>query len=170
MTEDEFVEAVLSHLDMLYNLARRVTSSAQEAEDLVQETCVRALQGWRRSRPERLRPWLATICLNTARSQYRWRSTRSEVLQAEPGMSLPSADDTARTALDALDRETIHEAMAELSSEQREAIALMDLCGFTAAQVSEILGVPRNTVLARVHRGRKRLAVLLGERVTRDDA
>jgi RNA polymerase sigma-70 factor (ECF subfamily) len=165
VTDDDLLQAVLAHLDMLYNLARRVTSSREEAEDLVQESCVRALRGWRRARPERMGPWLATICLNTARSQYRWKLARPEVLDAEPGISAPSSDDTAEQALKALDRESIQLAIDELSPEQREAVTLMDLCGFTAAQVAEIVGAPRNTVLARVHRGHKRLAAILEERV-----
>ena len=51
MGDEQFLQATLDHLDMLFNLARRLTSSRQEAEDLVQETYVRALRGWRRRPP-----------------------------------------------------------------------------------------------------------------------
>jgi RNA polymerase sigma-70 factor (ECF subfamily) len=170
VSEDEFLQESLAHLDMLYNLARRMTSTREEAEDLVQETYLRALQGWRRKRPDRMSPWLVTICLNNARSRHRRRSARPpEVLAPEPGEDFPSPDDTAAEAIGALDVAAVHGAMAQLPCEQREAIALMDLCGFTAAEAADVLRIPRNTVLSRVHRGHKRLAALL-EEVTRLDS
>jgi RNA polymerase sigma-70 factor (ECF subfamily) len=169
VSDEEFLEEALAHLDMVFNLARRRTSGIQEAEDLVQETYLRALRGWRRARPERTAPWLATICLNVARSHHRRRAARPpEVLDPAPGLETPSPEDTAEQALDTLDRVAVHRALLGLSVEQREAITLMDLCGFTSGQVAEMLGVPRNTVLTRVHRGHKRLVVLLKEITRRD--
>jgi RNA polymerase sigma-70 factor (ECF subfamily) len=169
VSDDEFLQEALVHLDMLYNLARRLSLSREEAEDLVQETCAKAFDAWRRKRPERMSPWLVTICLNEARSRHRRRSARpAEVLDPEPGIGIPSTADTAAQAIDSMDADAVHEALNRLAPEQREAVTLMDLCGFTAAQVGEILRVSRNTVLSRVHRGHKRLAVLL-EEVTRLD-
>ncbi|HYZ93136.1 MAG TPA: RNA polymerase sigma factor, partial [Actinomycetota bacterium] len=169
MADDEFLEEALPHLDMLYNLARRLTATREDAEDLVQETYAKALEGYRRRRPQRMTAWLATICLNGARSRHRRRATRpAELLEAEPGIDIPSTSDTAGQAIAATDADAVHEAMARLPHEQREAITLMDLCGFTAAQAGDVLHVSRNTVLSRVHRGHKRLAVLL-EEVTRLD-
>jgi RNA polymerase sigma-70 factor, ECF subfamily len=162
--DEAFLQATLDHLDMLYNLARRLAASRQEAEDLVQETYVRALRGWRRHPPEQVRPWLATICLNTARSAYRQRGARpTEILDPQPGVDVASTHDTAATAISHVIGDAVHQAMWQLPEAQREAITLMDLCGFTASQVSELTGVPRGTVLARVHRGHKRLARLLEE-------
>jgi RNA polymerase sigma-70 factor, ECF subfamily len=162
MGDDDFLHAALDHLDMLYNLARRLTSSRHEAEDLVQETYVRALRGWRRHPPERVGPWLATICLNTARSAYRHRDARpTEVLDPQPGVDVASPLDTAASAMSHVVGDLVHQAMWQLPAPQREAIAMMDLCGFTASQVADMTGVPRGTILARVHRGHKRLAQLL---------
>ena len=169
MSDDEFLQEALVHLDLVYNLARRLTATREDAEDLVQETYAKAVEGWRRKRPERISPWLVTICLNGARSRHRRRSVRpAELLAEDPGADVPSTSDTAEQAIGAMDADAIHEAMSQLSQEQREAITLMDLCGFTAAQAGEILRVSRNTVLSRVHRGHKRLVVLL-EEVTRLD-
>jgi RNA polymerase sigma-70 factor (ECF subfamily) len=162
--DEQFLQAVLDHLDMLYNLARRVAGTRQEAEDLVQETCVRALGGWRRRPPDQVRPWLAAICLNTARSAYRHRDARPfEVLDPDTGLDVASPANTEATALANVMRSAVHEAMWQLPVAQREAVTLMDLCGFTAAQVSTMTGAPRGTVLARVHRAHKRLAELLEE-------
>jgi RNA polymerase sigma-70 factor (ECF subfamily) len=169
VSDDEFLQEALVHLDVLYNLARRLTATREDAEDLVQETYARALESWRRHRPERMSPWLVTICLNGARSRYRRRAARpDEVLTPEPAEGVRSTSDTAAQALGAIDVDAVHSALAHLPHEQREAITLMDLCGFTASQAGEILHVSRNTVLSRVHRGHKRLAVLL-EEVTRLD-
>lgn len=164
MGDEAFIQAALDHVDMLFNLARRLTASRQEAEDLVQETYVRALRGWRRQPPEQVSPWLAAICLNTARSAYRYRSARpSEVLDPQPGLDVASTFDTAAAAMSRMVGEAVHQALWLLPAPQREAITLMDLCGLTAAQVSELTGAPRGTILARVHRGHKRLAQLLEE-------
>lgn len=169
MGDDEFIQEALPHLDMLYNLARRLTYSRDEAEDLVQETYMRALRGWRRSRPDHISPWLATICMNAARSERRRRAVRpTEVLRPEPGEGMTSPADTADEALAELDADAVRASLAQLPLQQREAIALMDLGGFTASQAAQILGVPRNTVLSRVHRGHKRLALLLDEVIHRD--
>jgi RNA polymerase sigma-70 factor (ECF subfamily) len=170
VADEQFLQATLDHVDMLYNLARRLTSSRPEAEDLVQETYVRALRGWRRRPPDQVRPWLAAICLNTARSAYRYRGARPpEILDPHPGLHVASPLDTEATAMAHIVGEAVHEALWQLPAPQREAITLMDLCGFTAAQVSTLTGAPRGTILARVHRGHKRLAELL-EEVAPDDA
>jgi RNA polymerase sigma-70 factor, ECF subfamily len=159
----------MAHLDMLYSLARRMTSGREEAEDLVQETYAQALRSWRRAPPDRIAPWLATICLNTARSQLRRRASRpTEILDPEPGAALPDHADTEIDALRRLDREAVLAAVRALPIEQREAVALMDLRGLSAAEIAKMLGVPRNTVLSRAHRGHKRLAVLLEEVRRRD--
>lgn len=167
MDDEPFLDALHEHLDRLHNLARGVTRNAQDAEDLVSETCLLALRGWRRQRPDDPAAWFATICLNAARSSFRRSAARPVevwaddwlVAQADPGA------DTAEAALSALDTERVHAAMRRLPAVQLEAITLMDLAGYTAAQTAAIIGAPRGTVLARVHRGRKALARLLQEEV-----
>ena len=163
MADELFLEVFAAHLDRLFNLARGLTGSPQDAEDLVQETCLRALQGWRRQRPDDPSPWLATVCLNTARSSYRKRAVRPVECEADAwlGAQADLQADTAQQALAHLDVERVRRALQQLPARQREAITLMDLSGFTAAEVATILRAPRGTVLARVHRGRKALAVLL---------
>jgi RNA polymerase sigma-70 factor (ECF subfamily) len=172
MTDDEFVAAVGEHLDVLYNLARRLTRTRPQAEDLVQETYLRALRGWRRQPPRDVRAWLVTICLNIARAGWRREQARpGEILDPHVGAAAVSGHDTAAEAITGTVRAQVHRALWQLPAEQREAITLMDLCGFTAAEVAAITGSPRGTILARVHRGHKRLARLLEQQgVVPDEA
>lgn len=112
---------------------------------------------------------MATICLNAGRSRLRrgWNReipTGSDPLLADPA----SVEDEAMREIR---RSMVHEALSRLPEEQRVAIALMDLSGFTAAEAARITGAPRGTILARVHRGRKRLAQLLeGSVLFREEA
>lgn len=160
MEDAEFLDAFTEHLDRLHNLARGLTSSRQDAEDLVSEACLLALRGWRRRPPDDPAPWFATICLNAARSSYRRSAARPVEISAEDWL-LDQADDgadTARSALASVEATRVRAALARLPAPQLEAITMMDLAGYTAAQTAEIVGAPRGTVLARVHRGRKVLA------------
>jgi RNA polymerase sigma-70 factor (ECF subfamily) len=170
--DEEFLQAVTEHLDLVYNLAGRLVRTRSQAEDLVQETYLRALRGWRRRPPDDVRAWLATICLNVARSGWRRDASRPiEVLEPHAGATVASGHDTAADAISATVRYQVHQALWQLPAEQREAITLMDLCGFTAAEVSALTGAPRGTILSRVHRGHKRLAALLDQQgVTPGDA
>lgn len=162
MSDDDFLHAVNEHLDLVYNLARRLARSRPHAEDLVQETYLRALRGWRRRPPDDVRAWLATICLNTARAGWRRDATRpAEILDPHAGALDTSPHDTATEAIGELLRDQVHRALWQLPAAQREAITLTDLCGFTAAEIAAMTGTPRGTILARVHRGHKRLATLL---------
>jgi RNA polymerase sigma-70 factor (ECF subfamily) len=79
-----------------------------------------------------------------------------------PHGSGAGAADVARTAQANIDREAVSRALTKLPEEQRLAIVLMDLAGNTASEVAAMVGAPRGTVLARAHRGRRKLAQLLG--------
>ncbi len=165
MDDGDFLDAFTEHLDRLHNLARGLTGSPQDAEDLVSETCLLALRGWRRNPPDDPAAWFATICLNAARSSYRRRAARPVEVTGEDWL-LDRADeraDTAGSALSSIEVRRVREAVGQLPAPQLEAIALMDLGGYTAAQTARIVGAPRGTVLARVHRGRKVLARALAD-------
>lgn len=161
-TGKAFLEATLPHLDAVYRVARHTSRDHHRAEDLVQETYLRAYAGFAGHHGPSTRAWLVTICLNLSRSEARRRSRR--VIEAP----LPEADvyeqsgpDVVDRAMAGLDRERVASALAGLPEEQRVAIVLMDLAGQTASEVAAQLGCPRNTVLSRVHRGHRRLAAIL---------
>jgi RNA polymerase sigma-70 factor, ECF subfamily len=166
-SDDEFLQATLPALDLVHNLARRFTRDRADAEDLVQDTYLRAWQAWTNgNRPRRAEAWLATICLNLGRDRRRRASGRLEVV-GEPPQEPAAEVDVEADAIGRVERARVERAMWALSEEQRVAIALMDIVGFTAAEAASITGSPRGTVLARVHRGRKALARLVGEEVRR---
>ncbi len=167
----EFLAATLPCLDLVYNLARRTMPDRDLVDDLVQETYVRAFEAWcSRRKPRRVEPWLATICLNAGRSYWRRASTRREVTTEEVDLGATSQGEVEDRAVAQVRAELVHQALWQLSDEQRIAITLMDLNGFSASQVARMTRSPRGTVLSRVHRGRKRLAQILSKEVERLEA
>lgn len=158
-----FLDATLPHLDAVYRLARHLAAGPQEADDLVQETYLRAFAAFGQHRGEHTRAWLAAICVNAARAEARRARRRPrELLGIEPEPP-PVIDDAAEQALANLERAQIARALAQLPEEQRLCILLMDVAGYTAAEVAEIRGCARGTVLSRVYRGRRKLATLLAD-------
>jgi RNA polymerase sigma-70 factor, ECF subfamily len=167
-----FLDATLPYLDVVYQVARQAAGDGQEPEDLVQETYLRAYAAFGSYRGGSMRAWLAAICLNVARSERRRRRRRPLEL---PAAALPDwlpaarpvggegAADVADVVIAGLDAQAVARCLAMLPEPQRLCIVLMDVAGYTARETAEALGCPRGTVLARVHRGRRRLAQLLTE-------
>jgi RNA polymerase sigma-70 factor (ECF subfamily) len=142
----------------------------------VQETYLRAFQAYGRQPVRDVRAWLITICLNVARNEQRRHSRHPEEL-VEPGVigdvateSPASSMNRARTEFTsepaglaelADQRRAVRRALTQLPEPQRACIVLVDMVGYSAQEAADLLGCPRGTVMARVHRGRRRLAVLL---------
>jgi RNA polymerase sigma-70 factor, ECF subfamily len=167
-----FLEATLPYLDAVYQVVRQAAGEGQEPEDLVQETYLRAYAAFGSYRGGSMRAWLAAICLNAARSQARRRRRRPWELPARLSLdTLPmarpaggeAAADVADLVIVGLDAQAVACCLAMLPEQQRLCIVLMDVAGYTARETAEALGCPRGAVLARVHRGRRRLAELLAE-------
>ena len=159
-----FLEATIPHLDAVYRVARYAGIGSWQPEDLVQETYLRAFAGFAGHTGASTRAWLITICLNVARSEGRRRSRRvvEQAIGEHEEFRAPSADVFSEVQA-GLDSDAVHSALQRLPADQRLAIVLMDLNGYTAAEVAEMLGCPRGTILARVHRGHRRLARILIE-------
>lgn len=157
-----FLDATMPHLDVLFAIARNFARDPNRAEDLVQETFLRAYSAFETHDGKHTKAWLATICVNLARDHSRRRAVR--VVEEPMPASLDFADETrgvADEAIAQLERGAVARALAQLPSEQREAIVLMDIAGQSAQEAADAVGCPRNTILSRVHRGRRRLALLL---------
>lgn len=164
---EAFLQATLRHSDLVHALARRLAPRPLDAADIVQETYLRAYAAWGRRVPNDVGAWLATICLNVGRDEQRRHVRRDQ--RTHDGEIPDLADtagyaDTAEAAIAQIEAERVRVAVWALPEPQRIAITLMDLCGFSAAQVAAITNSPRGSVLSRIHRGRKALAVALSAR------
>ena len=167
-----FLDTTIPYLDVVWQVARHAAGEGQDPEDLVQETFLRAYAGFGSYRGGNTRAWLAAICLNAARSQARrqrrrpWEVPAPALLDALPWYradGAESAADVADVVIADLEAEKVSRCLTLLPEPQRVCIVLVDVAGYTAREAAEALGCPRGTVLARVHRGRRRLAQLLAE-------
>ncbi len=148
-----FPDVVASHGRQLFWGLRRMCGDHQEAEDLTQETFIRAyraLQGYERVRILDLRvaPWLWTIAMNLGRNHLRDRDRRPRAVALE---------DSGHEDPDPIDNVAWDRRFSALSSHQRNAVVLRHLAGMGIADISEITGRPEGTVKADVHRGLERL-------------
>ncbi len=160
----------LVHLDSLYHVALRLTRNRAEAEDVVQETCLRAFRGFERFDPgTNCRAWLFTILRNVFFN--RVRSHGREVLESEMG-SLDAADSAIDRAtergspeerfLQSVLHGDVDRAVKTLPLMFREAVVLVDLEGLSYREAAEVLGCPMGTVMSRLFRGRALLRRALG--------
>ena len=158
----EFLDATLPHLGVVQNLARRCAADPSHAEDLVQETYLRAFAAWPPRQDGSVRAWLAAICLNTARSGGRRLARRPvETPMADAGVEYAGSQDVSEAALSAAAYKAALRAIDGLAEPKRVALVLVDVAGLTAHEAAEALGVPRGTILARVHRARREVAAAL---------
>jgi RNA polymerase sigma-70 factor (ECF subfamily) len=153
MNRDETFEAeVTPHLRALFGMAYRLTSNAHDAEDLVQETMLRAYRAFDRYRPgTNARAWLFTILHRLRTDALRRKGRRPETVELlDEG---PPVAPTHEMAL-ASGHEEITRALEALPEAFRSAVVLRDIEEFSYAEIAEILEVPVGTVMSRIHRGR----------------
>jgi RNA polymerase sigma factor (sigma-70 family) len=151
--DGSFEALVLAHQDRLFTIAYRIGGDRSDAEELVQDTVVRAYRaivGYppARVRDLRLRGWLTTILLNAGRNRNRVRRVSTVELVFEPG-SEPVVDPLTRRD----ERETWARLLAGLTPAQRTAVVLRHVDGLSYAEIAEAVGRPEGTVKAHVHRG-----------------
>jgi RNA polymerase sigma-70 factor (ECF subfamily) len=156
-------------LDSLYGAALRMTRNPADAEDLLQETMLRAYRAFDRFEPgTNLKAWLFRILTNAYINTYRKRQreplkvSSDELSDFDLYQQLKDHDsDFGQSAesqvLDGLLDSDIVEALDELPEQFRLAVILSDLEGFSYAELAEIMDVPMGTVMSRLHRGRKAL-------------
>jgi RNA polymerase sigma-70 factor (ECF subfamily) len=164
-----FQEEALPLLDSLYAGALRMTRNPADAEDLVQETMLRAYRSFNRFEPgTNLKAWLFRILTNAYINVYRKRQrepqkvSQDDVEEFDLYQELKDHDPqfaaTPETiVLDSLVDSDIIEAIDALPEQFRLAVILSDIEGFTYAEMAEIMDVPLGTVMSRLHRGRKAL-------------
>jgi RNA polymerase sigma-70 factor, ECF subfamily len=163
----QFEEEALGLADQVYNVARRLVSSREEAEDLMQETYARAFGNWRSFEPgTNLRAWLLRILtnLNIDRGRRAQRTPQMQPLeegdyflynQLEATAGGPSQDE--ERVLSRLSQNHVVEALTELPHDFRDVVVLVDIGDFSYAEAAQILDIPIGTVMSRLHRGRRML-------------
>jgi RNA polymerase sigma-70 factor, ECF subfamily len=160
-----FEEEALELADQVYRVARRLVSTREEAEDLVQETYARAFRSWRSFTPcTNLRAWLLRILTNLNIDRGRRDQRAPDLQPLEEGDYYlynkleESAGDTnmdEERVVERLSQDDIVNALSAVPHDFRDAIVLVDLGDFTYQDAAQILDIPVGTVMSRLHRGRR---------------
>ena len=167
MASDEFEAEALRHLDALYRTALRMTRSEADAEDLVQETYIRAFRFKDQfTLGTNMKAWLFRILTNTFINTYRRKTAQPEVTDldgidefslyrrmADDRAASTSPDPEAELLNSVVDTE-VTDALEELPEKFRTTV-LLDVEGFSYKEIAEMLSIPIGTVMSRLHRGRK---------------
>jgi RNA polymerase sigma-70 factor (ECF subfamily) len=166
----KFTEMTMEHMPSLYTAALRMTRSPADAEDLVQDTYLKAYRAFETFQEgTNLKAWLYRILTNTFINSYRAKKRRPEETDIDDVENLYlyrrlgglEGANSGRSAEDeVLDRFTegdIKEALESLPEQFRLAVLLGDVEGFSYKEIAEILDVPIGTVMSRLHRGRRAL-------------
>ncbi|HTV11836.1 MAG TPA: sigma-70 family RNA polymerase sigma factor [Acidimicrobiales bacterium] len=173
--KERFAEQAMPYMSSLYSAALRMTRNAADAEDLVQETYLKAYRAFASFQEgTNLKSWLYKILTNTFINTYRSRRRRPTEVELDdvedlylyrrlggPAATLGrSAEDLV---LDQFSEADVKEAVESLPEPFRLAVVLADVEGFSYKEIAEILDVPIGTVMSRLHRGRRALQKALHE-------
>lgn len=166
--EAAFAELVGRYQRAIYRIAHGLTRNSADADDLAQETFVRAYRALGRFRPEEpLYPWLARIVVNLTYSLFRHRRRRPETPiepLVEAGRQWAAEDDPARDVAESEGREQLQASFAELSHEHQAVLVLRVVDGLSYDEIARSLGVPVGTVMSRLSRARAELKTRLRAR------
>jgi RNA polymerase sigma-70 factor (ECF subfamily) len=166
-----FEEEVLELSEQVYRVARRLVSSREEAEDLVQETYARAFRSWRSYTPgTNLRAWLLRILTNLNIDRGRREQRAPATQPIEEGdyflynkLEETGADDDEERVVDRLSQDGVVQALSTVPHDFRDVIVLVDIGDFSYQEAAQILDIPIGTVMSRLHRGRRILKSELAE-------
>ena len=168
-----FEEEALALSEQVYRVARRLVSSREEAEDLVQDTYARAFRSWKSYAPgTNLRAWLLRILTNLNIDRGRRVQRTPDMQPLEEGdyflynkleESTPDGNPEEDRVVERLSQDSIVEALAAVPHDFRDVIVLVDIGDFTYADAAQILDIPVGTVMSRLHRGRRILKRELAE-------
>ena len=164
--QTRFEVLVFPHLDRLVAFAARQIGNNADAEDAVQEACIRAWQGFDQLRDEgRVRSWLYQILRTTVFDLREREGRRQRLAPMEPLAhdDVPMGEEAGplEHLIRALSREQIDRLLEAIPAEFALAIQLHDLEGFGYQEIAELTGTPIGTVMSRIYRGRKQMAGII---------
>ena len=170
-----FEEEALDLADQVYSVARHLSGSREEAEDLVQETYARAFRSWRSFTPgTNLRAWLMRILTNLNIDRGRRKQRAPDTQPLEEGDyylynrlsgSLPDANRQEDQVLRRLSQNDAVKALSAVPHDFRDVVVLVDIGDFSYQDAAQILDIPIGTVMSRLHRGRRILKKELADTV-----
>ena len=166
-----FNEMVLPHLDDAYGLARWLTGNRTDAEDVVQDACMRALASLETAVVEQPRAWVLTIVRNTTFSWLAKNRPKAVVLIGDPQLleaataHRDSAPDPEEALIARADKAALESAIQALPHIFREVIVMRDINGMSYREIAAAIGAPQGTVMSRLARARAQLVEKLGSRV-----
>lgn len=156
-----FREYVEPELGVLLRVARRLTGSPADAEDLVQETLIRAYRAIDRFDGRYPRAWLLTILrrtwLNMVRKKRPGLAEDPEMFGSVPATGADGRTGAEERVLDGVLEAELEGALRALSRAHREIVMLVDVDGLSYQETADVLGIPTGTVMSRLHRARRRL-------------
>ena len=171
-----FADQAMEHMSSLYTAALRMTRNPADAEDLVQETYLKAYRAFNTFQEgTNLKAWLYKILTNTFINSYRSKKRRPEESDIEDvedlylyrrlgGLEAATAGRSAEEeVLDRITDSNVKDAIESLPEQFRMAVLLADVEGFSYKEIADILDIPIGTVMSRLHRGRKALQKALFE-------
>lgn len=162
----EFEREALPHMDLLYNFALRMTNNAADADDLVQETYLKAYRFWDKyEKGTNIRAWLFRIMKNSYINRYRKESKEPETVDYDEVKAFyntvrdesSDANDLQESLFGNLLDDDVASAVASLPDDFRTVVILCDIEGLTYEEIAEFVEIPLGTVRSRLHRGRKLL-------------
>jgi RNA polymerase sigma factor (sigma-70 family) len=166
-----FNEMVLPHLDDAYGLARWLTGNRTDAEDVVQDACMRALASLETAVVEQPRAWVLTIVRNTTFTWLAKNRPKALVLIGDPQLleaataHRDSAPDPEEALIAAADESALESAIEALPYIFTEVIVMRDINGMSYREIAAAIGAPQGTVMSRLARARAQLVEKLGSRV-----
>ena len=173
--QKSFESLTIEHLDRLYSNALRLTRNSNDAEDLVQETYLRAFRFWKSFKKDTsVKAWLFKIQTNVFLTNYKKKKRQREILQ--DAQSEQKALDGVLYQKSSLNHASpekvfqenhlskpVEEALHNMSDDFRLVVILCDIQGFSYKETAESIGCPVGTVMSRLYRGRKQLKKLIEE-------
>ena len=160
-------DVLIKHIDGLYSYALALSRNRVDAEDLVQETYLRAIPAVRRLRKEsNIKSWLYTILRNIWLNQTRQprvviQMSGMDIDQLMPEFHVPAVKDPHSSLITRLDQEQVRQAISQLPPEFREIILLREFEDLSYQEIAGVLNCPIGTVMSRLGRARSKLRLLL---------